>query len=75
MPYYKRDEHTIYWGISVNGPDGLYLTEDAHAKYVYPVDGWWWFANLDDAIIHFADQIKADPALFKAVEKTEDKNG
>ena len=50
MPFYKRDgEELLVAPNFVRGP-GFDLFEETHADNVYPVDGWYWFENLDRAM-------------------------
>lgn len=50
MPFYKRDgDEFLQAPNGVYGP-GFTLTEETREEHEYPVDGWYWFANLDDAM-------------------------
>lgn len=53
MPYYKRVEDELIRADSVVGPD-FTLEANTPGNNSYPVDGWFWFANLDEALSHFA---------------------
>jgi hypothetical protein len=56
MPFYKRDDEEILTAPNfVYGP-GFELSAETHAAHVYPVDGWYWFDTLDQAIAFFASQ-------------------
>ena len=65
MPFFKRDGETIHTAGSVYGP-GHTLTEDDHAAHTYPVDGWWWAANLDAAIPLLQTTVDVVPFRFGA---------
>jgi hypothetical protein len=49
MPFFKRDGDTLQTATAVYAPDCT-LTEETQADHTYPMDGWWWFATLDDAM-------------------------
>ena len=54
MPFFKKDADQLHHAPSfVHGP-GFSLTEETHAEEEYPVEGWYWFENLDAAIAFFA---------------------
>lgn len=54
MPFYKRTTDEILVAPnSVIGPS-YELQAQSHADNNYPIDGWYWFASLDDAMIFFA---------------------
>lgn len=65
MPFFKREGETIHTANSVYGP-GHTLTEDDHAAHTYPVDGWWWAANLDAAIPLLQTAVDVVPFRFGA---------
>lgn len=65
MPFFKREGETIHTANSVYGP-GHTLTEDDHAAHTYPVDGWWWAANLDAAIPLLQATVDVVPFRFGA---------
>ena len=51
MPFYKREnEELLVAPNSVEGP-GFSLYADTHADHTYPVEGWYWFDNLDAAML------------------------
>ena len=52
MPFYKKEDDQLLSGNSVHGP-GFTLLEQEHEVHTYPVDGWYWFANLDAAAQEF----------------------
>lgn len=49
MPFYKRDTNDLISSEFIEGP-GFSLSEAGKDEYTYPVDGWYWFANLDAAM-------------------------
>lgn len=50
MAFYKRDGETLHQAPNfVHGP-GFSLTVENHAEHSYPVDGWYWFDTLDEAM-------------------------
>ena len=53
MPFYKKEDDQLLSGNSVYGP-GFTLLEQEHEAHTYPVDGWYWFANLDAAMLGMA---------------------
>ena len=54
MPFFKKDAEQLHCAPSfVHGP-GFSLTEETHTEEEYPVEGWYWFENLDAAIAFFA---------------------
>ena len=51
MPFYKRNgEELLVAPEFVSSPD-FELTAADHANYTYPIDGWYWFENLDQALV------------------------
>ena len=50
MPFYKRNNEELMSAPSfVVGP-GFELRAETHAEHTYPVEGWYWFDNLDAAM-------------------------
>ena len=50
MSFYKRDNEELLVAPNfVRGP-GFDLFAESHAEHTYPVDGWYWFDNLDAAM-------------------------
>ena len=50
MPFYKKHEEEL-----IVAPNFVYNSEyelrsEQHTDYTYPVDGWYWFDTLDDAM-------------------------
>lgn len=50
MPFYKREtEELLVAPLFVSGP-GIELTADNRSQHEYPVEGWYWFDDLDAAM-------------------------
>lgn len=50
MGFYKRDNETLLQAPNfVEAPD-YSLTAENHAEHTYPIDGWYWFDTLDEAL-------------------------
>jgi len=47
--FYKRDNETLMQASEVHMPTASLLTEN-HTEHQYPVNGWFWFDTLDDAL-------------------------
>jgi len=51
MPFFKKDNEQLLSGNWVAGPyDSFLLTEETKDQHTYPVDGWYWFADLNAAL-------------------------
>ena len=50
--FYKRDGDSIQSANGVHSPE-YSLTAETHADHAYPVDGWYWFDSLDEALDKF----------------------
>ena len=50
--YYKRNGDAIQSANGVHSPE-YSLTAETHADHAYPVDGWYWFDSLDEALDKF----------------------
>lgn len=53
MPFYKKEEEQLLSGHTVYGP-GFVLLEENKDEHQYPIEGWYWYENLDKAIEGFA---------------------
>ena len=54
MPFYKRENEELLVAPNfVRGP-GFDLFAEQKDEYQYPVEGWYWFDNLDAAMAAFA---------------------
>jgi len=49
MPFYKKQEQNLISAEFIEG-QGYTLSENGKDEYTYPVDGWYWFPDLDTAI-------------------------
>lgn len=59
MPFYKRENDELHAApLFVSGP-GLDLTAENKDQYSYPVEGWYWFDTLDEAM----SALKSEPKL------------
>ena len=59
MPFYKRENNELHAApLFVSGP-GFELTAESKDQHGYPVEGWWWFDTLDEAM----DALKSEPEL------------
>ncbi len=62
--FYKKENNQILFSETlVCGPNYTLIDSD-HEKYEYPVDGWIWAENLDDAIYKFNAQNNASTEPF-----------
>lgn len=51
MPFYKKDNIELLVALTrVQGP-GYLLDAEQYTEYTYPVDGWYWFDNLEAAMV------------------------
>lgn len=54
MPFYKRENEEIQVAPTfVSGP-GFVLNVENKNEYKYPVEGWYWFETLDEAMRFFS---------------------
>ncbi len=51
--FYKLDENELLCGPSVEMPKGIKLDESNYLKQTYPIDGWYYFNSLEDALNFF----------------------
>ena len=63
MPFYKKDTQSVISTDTVAGL-GYALSEVNHTSYVYPVDGWYWYANMDAALLGFSAPLVVPGAEF-----------
>ena len=49
MPFYRKQDGQLVASDFVDGP-GYTLSEAGRNDQSYPVDGWYWFADLDAAM-------------------------
>jgi hypothetical protein len=50
MPFYKKDAGQLLVAPNFVLNAAYELREDSHDLYSYPVDGWYWFTDLDAAM-------------------------
>jgi hypothetical protein len=49
MPFFKKQDQNLITAEIIEG-QGYVLSELGKDDYTYPVDGWYWFPDLDTAI-------------------------
>jgi hypothetical protein len=54
MPFYKKTDTELLVAPTRVLNEAFVLLEDLHDTYTYPVDGWWWYADIDAAIAGLA---------------------
>lgn len=60
MPFYKQQDGELMTAPNfVFGP-GFTLREETQADNTYPVDGWYWFADLNEAMIGMQTAVVAE---------------
>lgn len=63
MPFYKKDSDELLTAVhSVSGP-GFEVYADRKDEYTYPIQGWYWFDSLNDAVRFFAAQMSGAPEV------------
>ena len=50
MPFYKKDGDELLVAQNFVYNSEFELRAETHADHTYPVDGWYWFDNLDAAM-------------------------
>lgn len=55
MPFFKRENNQIYTAENFVKHKDYELTKENKNQHTYPVDGWYWFENLDDAMRKFLE--------------------
>jgi hypothetical protein len=50
MPFYKRDGEALQIAPNFVYAPEFTLDAETHDENTYPVDGWYWFDTLDDAL-------------------------
>lgn len=54
MPFYKQDNDELICAPNrVSGPD-FELLDETHEDNTYPINGWYWFDNINSAFIGLA---------------------
>lgn len=51
MGFYKREGPELLHAPSFVTGAAFQLLAENHTQYTYPVDGWWWFETLDEALL------------------------
>ena len=60
MPFYKKIEDELLSAPTfVHGPD-FQLNLENKDEHTYPVDGWYWFDNLEAALLFFTKPVSVD---------------
>jgi hypothetical protein len=54
MAFYKRENEQLLTAPNFVYSDTVSLEADSHDQHSYPVDGWYWFDTLDQALAFFA---------------------
>lgn len=54
MPFYKRENDELLVAPNFVRAPGFDLFAEQKDEYQYPVEGWYWFDNLDAAMAAFA---------------------
>lgn len=49
MPFYKKENDELLVGHHIDGP-AFSLNAESRTEYKYPVQGWYWFDTLDEAM-------------------------
>lgn len=77
--FYKKQLNEIIFGADLICGVNYMLLAQEHDKYDYPVDGWIWANNLDEAIQYFAnneipiiDSFEVQPENFKLSANKDD---
>lgn len=57
MPFYKKTDTELLTAPSfVHGPS-FELDASIHDTYTYPVEGWYWYDTIDDALAGFSSNV------------------
>jgi hypothetical protein len=66
MPFYRRENEALLSAPNfVHGPD-INLTAENKDEHTYPVDGWYWFDDLDAALAGMANRIEGVVTMRQA---------
>lgn len=60
MAFYKKDGDELLVGENFVSATGFELLAELHSSYDYPVDGWYWFDDFEQATITF----RSEPELL-----------
>ena len=61
--FYKKENNTIIFGQTVTTPNCVLIVEDKD-KYTYPLDGWIWAEDIDDAMSKFSIEGNQPPSFY-----------
>lgn len=50
MSFYKRQNETLLSAPTFVAGPGINLQAENYATYTYPIDGWYWYDTLDEAL-------------------------
>lgn len=64
MPFYKRENDNILVSLNVNNQNYV-LSEETHLNNTYPIDNWFWYPNMDTALIGFSSMQLSSTTLTK----------
>lgn len=56
MPFYKRENEELLVALTNVYSTEFELTVENHTEYTYPVDGWYWFETLDEAMTNLVSK-------------------
>lgn len=66
MAYYKRDGESLLRADLFVASTGYELHSDNHNSESYPVDGWYWFDTLDQALEFFRNTAAEETVIVTA---------
>lgn len=46
--FYKLEDETLLYSPTTVESATYFLNAEIHETYTYPVDGWYWFNNIDE---------------------------
>lgn len=63
MPFFKKDNDNLLTAPNfVYAPDYT-LKADEKDSYEYPIDGWYWFETLDEAMLNMSNPTQASQTV------------
>lgn len=69
MPFYKREKDELHVApLFVAGP-GFELTAESKYQHSYPVEGWYWFETLDEAMAALKSEPELTPRELWKIER------
>ncbi len=63
--FYKKENDSVI-SAEIVATQGVTLTSDTYNEHIYPIDGWIWTDNINDAINYFANAGKNTITLRQA---------